>query len=145
MPQQAQKPVMRWSTFSGEQKFGLVLFSLTGIVGLVLSVIFLLKGVRDPFQIDYDGETYLSSTERELKDIEAQKKEDTDGDGISNYEETNVYRTIAYLADSDGDGFSDGEEIRTGHDPNCPTNQDCGRGLDAGVNSVVRATDLSDE
>jgi hypothetical protein len=139
----SNKPHTRWSGFSGEQKFGLLLFSITGVVGLILSVVFLLKQIRDPFQIDFDGEAYISLTDRELQEIERQKNEDTDSDGISDYEELNVYRTSAYLADSDGDGFDDGREINSGNDPNCPVDQDCGRGVDSGHNSAVRAADLS--
>lgn len=145
MPQANKKPSERWASFSGEQKFGLVVFSITGTVGLVLSVLFLLQQIRAPFQLDYDGEVFLSSAERELQEVEKQKTADTDTDGISDYDELNVYRTSAYLADSDGDGFSDGQEINSGNDPNCPAGQSCGRGQDAGVNSAVRASDLSDK
>jgi hypothetical protein len=36
---------------------------------------------------------------------------DTDGDGVSDYDELRVWRTDPLRADSDGDGFSDLEEI----------------------------------
>jgi len=36
---------------------------------------------------------------------------DTDGDGISDYEEINTWHTNPLRVDSDGDGFSDQEEI----------------------------------
>ncbi len=145
MAAQSKKPQARWSGFSGEQKFGLLLFSITGVVGLILSVVFLLKQIRDPFQLDYTGEAYVSLTDRALQEIEQQKENDTDSDGISDYEEINVYRTSAYLADSDGDGFDDGREVNSGNDPNCPVDQDCGRGVDAGVNSAVRSADLRED
>lgn len=51
---------------------------------------------------------------------------DTDGDGISDWDELFVYGTSPYLEDSDGDGLSDYEEIfvyKT--DPNCPQGQNC--------------------
>ncbi len=53
------------------------------------------------------------------------KTTDTDKDGISDYDELNVYHTSIYLADSDSDGFSDKEEIDSKHDPNCPKGKDC--------------------
>jgi len=36
---------------------------------------------------------------------------DTDGDGLSDYDEIQVYQTLPDLADSDGDGLSDGDEV----------------------------------
>jgi hypothetical protein len=54
------------------------------------------------------------------------KNTDTDNDGLSDYDELNVYHTSIYLADSDSDGFSDGEEVSSNHDPNCPKGSNCG-------------------
>jgi hypothetical protein len=50
---------------------------------------------------------------------------DTDGDGLSDYDEINVYKTSPYLEDSDSDGILDKQEILQGTDPNCPTGQVC--------------------
>src|SRR6476660_3391740 len=36
---------------------------------------------------------------------------DTDGDGLSDAEEVNIYGTSPVLADTDGDGFSDSDEV----------------------------------
>jgi len=43
---------------------------------------------------------------------------DADSDGITNYEETNLYLTNPNLEDSDGDGFDDKTEICGGYNPN---------------------------
>lgn len=43
---------------------------------------------------------------------------DTDVDGITDYEETNVYGTMFNLKDSDSDGFDDKTEICGGYNPN---------------------------
>lgn len=43
--------------------------------------------------------------------------EDTDKDGISNYDEVNIYKTDPTLSDTDNDGFFDGAEILGGFDP----------------------------
>ena len=43
---------------------------------------------------------------------------DTDGDGLKDGEEVNVYSTDPLNPDMDGDGFNDGEEISAGTDPN---------------------------
>lgn len=55
----------------------------------------------------------------------AEQRRDTDGDGLSDWEEIYIYKTSPYLADSDSDGISDKEEIERGTDPNCPEGQDC--------------------
>lgn len=48
-------------------------------------------------------------------------KLDSDGDGILDFYETNVYGTDPTKADSDGDGFHDDMELMWGHDPLNPT------------------------
>jgi hypothetical protein len=53
------------------------------------------------------------------------KNKDTDGDGLSDWDELNIYNTSPYLEDSDSDGFSDKQEINNGKDPNCPAGQNC--------------------
>lgn len=58
------------------------------------------------------------------KQIELQTK-DTDGDGLSDWDELNYYHTSPYLEDSDSDGFSDKIEIESNNDPNCPSGTDC--------------------
>jgi len=50
---------------------------------------------------------------------------DTDGDGLNDWDEENVYHTSQYIADSDSDGIDDGVEIQNSTDPNCPEGQDC--------------------
>ncbi len=42
---------------------------------------------------------------------------DSDDDGVSDYDEINIYGTDPLSADSDGDGYIDGAEILSGFDP----------------------------
>jgi len=44
--------------------------------------------------------------------------QDSDGDGLTDSDEVNVYLTDPLLRDSDGDGFGDGVEVGAGTDPN---------------------------
>ncbi len=42
---------------------------------------------------------------------------DSDGDGLTNFEEVTIYATNTDLADSDGDGLADGVAVQMGLDP----------------------------
>ncbi len=42
-------------------------------------------------------------------------KVDSDGDGLTDYQEVHVYHTDPHNADTDGDGLYDGEEVNTFH------------------------------
>ena len=43
---------------------------------------------------------------------------DSDGDGISDWKENNLYHTSTYAADTDGDKVGDAQELQNGTDPN---------------------------
>ncbi|MFA5886386.1 MAG: hypothetical protein WC863_01255 [Patescibacteria group bacterium] len=45
---------------------------------------------------------------------------DSDSDGLTDYQEVNVYQTDPLNRDSDGDSYSDGEEVKNGYDPKGP-------------------------
>lgn len=42
---------------------------------------------------------------------------DSDGDGLSDYDEIYIYKTNPNLVDTDGDGYSDYEEVTNGYNP----------------------------
>lgn len=63
-------------------------------------------------------------TSQEQQD-DALKAQDTDKDGLSDYDELNIYNTSPFLEDSDSDGVLDKIEIERGQDPNCPIGKDC--------------------
>ena len=71
--------------------------------------------------------TVAFKTQSELQEerMEALKQKDTDGDGLSDYDELFIFQTSPYLADSDSDGHDDKVEIESGNDPNCPQGQTC--------------------
>lgn len=58
-------------------------------------------------------------------DITKLVDKDTDNDGLSDFDELQVYGTSPYLADSDSDGIDDRVEILAGGDPNCPEGEEC--------------------
>ncbi|MFA5188471.1 MAG: thrombospondin type 3 repeat-containing protein [Patescibacteria group bacterium] len=58
-------------------------------------------------------------------DIDKLKSQDSDLDGLNDYEEIYIYHTNAYNEDTDGDGLSDKQEVLNNTDPNCAQGQDC--------------------
>lgn len=77
-----------------------------------------------PFQVT--SETNVASSTTDLNEFKtALANQDTDGDGLTNNDETNIYGTSPYLEDTDSDGINDGEEVKNGTDPNCATGQQC--------------------
>ncbi len=62
-------------------------------------------------------------------DLETLKAQDTDEDGLNDFEEIYIYETNAYLADSDSDGIDDLQEIKNMTDPTCPEGMDCLLGM----------------
>ncbi|MBI4122341.1 MAG: hypothetical protein HY461_03340 [Parcubacteria group bacterium] len=51
--------------------------------------------------------------------------QDSDQDGLSDYDELRVYATSPFIADSDSDGINDAAEVKAGTNPNCPPGGDC--------------------
>lgn len=121
----------RYSTFSLEMKVASVFLVVVGILGVVFGARGMFANLRRPFlaQLSYSGPAYLTLGEREAARVEQQKQQDTDGDGLNDYDELNVYRTSPYLIDTDSDGVEDGIELTGGADPTCPEGQVCDRGF----------------
>ena len=112
-----------------EAKFAVVLFLFVGIGGIVYGFRGFFFQLKKPFlaQLNYSGAPYLTLDEREAQEVERQKKADTDGDTVNDYDEIYVFGTSAYLVDTDSDGIDDAQEIRLGKDPSCPEGEDCSR------------------
>lgn len=53
------------------------------------------------------------------------RKQDTDKDGLSDYDELFIYHSSPYLWSSAGDGVSDGVKVKNGQNPNCPVGKSC--------------------
>ena len=71
------------------------------------------KELKDDEDTDSDG---LTNAEEKEYGTDPYKK-DTDGDGLSDYDEINKFKTNPLNEDTDGDGILDGEEISLGLDP----------------------------
>ena len=100
------------------QKSAVVILSMLGVVIIFFGSWQIRNKIINPFRVDISG---LPSADVSVN----LATQDTDGDGLFDYDETNVYKTSPYLEDSDSDGINDNLEIANGSDPNCPVGQDC--------------------
>ncbi len=107
-----------------EHRTVLVGLLLITVVLFVLGAVQIVRSIRAPFTAPTGA--YKSGEQLRLEEIAALKARDTDGDGLSDYDELNIYLTSPYLPDTDSDGIPDGDEVRSGDDPNCPRGQACG-------------------
>lgn len=69
--------------------------------------------------IEKKSSEYAKDTKLE-KVITYLKNEDSDKDGLSDYDEVTVYGSNRYKKDTDGDGYDDKAEVDSGFNPNGP-------------------------
>lgn len=115
-----QRPV-----FSREQKVGYAVVVGCGALAVVLGLLYVGRHLNAPFAISYTGSHILNADEQEARQIAEQKRSDTDGDTISDYDELYVYESSPYLTDTDSDGLSDDVEITSDSDPTCAVGDSC--------------------
>lgn len=108
--------VERWESLTKEQRISMVVLGLCGILAVGLSVYNIKNSIRSPFMADKSiiEKDKLLIGETDAEKIARQKRVDTDGDGLSDWDESNVYKTNPNLRDSCGDGISDNVRVRTG-------------------------------
>ncbi len=111
--------------FTRQEKVGYAVVVATGSLAVVMGMFYMGTHLNAPFKITYTGNHFLTADQQQQAQITAQKKLDTDADGINDYDELNVYGTSPYLSDSDGDGIEDGTEINAGTDPLCAEGKVC--------------------
>jgi hypothetical protein len=110
-------------TLSKKQKFALAGLTVFGILLVSFWAIDLNDRIRAPLLPKVADNN--QSAQNSLTDEEKIKNQDTDGDGLSDWNELNIYHTSPYLSDSDSDGISDSAEIKNNTDPNCPQGKVC--------------------
>lgn len=106
---------------------------LAGVIGVIGGWRSLKSQIFDPF--------LLNQVTNQTNNLQQQAAlaVDTDRDGLSDYEELNIYKTSPFVADSDSDGIYDGEEIKQNSDPNCPQGTSCSAWQNTG-GSVQQST-----
>lgn len=113
--------------FTKQQKIGLAILSFFVLLVIGLWYWQLQKNIIYPL---YGG---MSPEELAQKTASAPavdtSQNDTDKDGLTDVQETTIYHTSPYLADTDSDGIPDGTEVKNGTDPNCPEGKTCVGGV----------------
>lgn len=118
------------------QKIAAAVLGVFAVMAFGMWLAQLKKSINEPFA--YNAAESQSATSGGEQSAEDLKSKDTDKDGLSDYDELNVYKTSPYLADSDSDGYTDKQEVDNNQDPNCPSGRDCsGAGIVDGDASVV--------
>jgi len=102
-----------------QQKMAAVFLAAFSILIVVSAAILFNFKLNKPFSTDKKMFSATTATTSDLSKI------DSDGDGLSDYDETNIYQTSPYLEDSDSDGLNDKQEIAQGTNPNCPSGKIC--------------------
>ncbi len=141
----SKRPATTYSTsvFSELSQIQKILISLLGFLAFSVIVFWvwqLKMQIERPFQpagnSSADG-AVVTDSDAILQD------NDTDKDGLSDYDEIYTYKTSPYLEDSDSDGLTDQQEVAAGKDPNCPEGANCG--LEDMILPVATGTPLVDD
>lgn len=107
---------------SKEQKIGVILLSIFSIFAIGLGVLQIRNTMYAPFALSNKIPPLVRD---DINSNEALMYRDTDKDGLNDFDESYVYLTSRYLADTDSDGITDKAEVDKGSDPLCPEGQSC--------------------
>lgn len=105
----------------------LILFAIfLGSVGVVFGVFRIFGHIEKPFQYLFEN-AVANGDAPEVPIARLGGEADTDLDGLTDYEEKNIYFTSAFLEDTDSDGVSDFQEVKNNTDPTCIAGDRCFR------------------
>jgi hypothetical protein len=123
------------------QKLALIGLTVFGVFIIGLWVFTLNQQINNPLSENSSKNKANSANQSAgVSEEEKQKTADTDGDGLFDWDELNVYKTSPYIVDSDSDGISDGAEIANNTNPNCPEGKNCSTTIMPAANSATGAT-----
>ena len=117
---------------NAHQKLGLIVFIVIGFSAMLFGTMRIGQVITGPFEKDSSVQ-YHTIAQIEDEREQQLKKQDSDKDGITDYDEMCIFRTSAFLEDSDSDGITDGTEIAQSSDPNCPKGKTCREASQEGV------------
>lgn len=113
--------IERWQLLTREQQISVVILTICGGCAIALSLFRIQASIQEPFLVRKD--TLLNAKKliglSEQQKIERDQRTDTDGDGLSDWDEVNTYKTNPNLRDSCGDGIPDNVRVATGKNLSC--------------------------
>lgn len=116
-----------FSSMPRRQKNAVFALSLSALVIIGVWIWQFNTRLTTPFQPSKEEVEIAKKAEQEREAAAlAERNKDTDKDGLTDYDEVNMYGTSPYLEDTDGDGISDFNEVRQGKDPLCAEGSSCG-------------------
>lgn len=122
------------------QKIAVGVLAVSAFLIIILWTMQLKNSINGPFTYNPGNSSQTDSASSDANNAEALKTKDTDGDGLTDWDELSIYQTSPYLEDSDSDGVIDKDEINKGTDPNCPEGRTCSSSADitdtSGVNNI---------
>lgn len=127
---------------SWQQKAGVAFLAIFGASALILWAVQFKSGlqVTEPLTTEELAKLQQARGGGNDTDTAAQlRSQDTDKDGLNDYDELYVYGTSPYLEDSDSDKVLDKKEVERGTDPNCPQGKIC-TGNEQPANAVTATT-----
>jgi len=122
------------------QKIAVAVLGVLAVAVVITWMAQFKKSINGPFSYNPTETTKSTTTCEGPECQESLKTKDTDGDGLTDWDELNIYGTSPYLEDSDSDGIPDKEEIEAGADPNCPAGRDCSALADISSESSEEAS-----
>lgn len=134
----AEEPlVLERTGLSTEQKMAFILLLVFSVLGVVLGFVQIRNNLYGPLALNNNVPGSIKDT---VNSVDALKYRDTDGDGLTDFDELYKYGTSPYLLDTFGYGMSDKEVIDKGL-ALCPNaGKNCS---DAGTVMDVAATTTS--
>ena len=123
-----QTVVENWNVLSKQQKFSVFVLGFCGALALGLSFYRVKANIVEPFLVD---KAELLKTKKIIGDTPDEvtaraKRTDTDGDGLSDWDESNLFQTNPNLKDTCGDGVTDNVRVITGKNLKCIFGQSSG-------------------
>ena len=128
------------------QKIAAASLAVFAVLIVILWSVQLKNNIYGPLNSNSTGANEAAQIDSQTANDLALKNKDTDSDGLSDYDELNIYKTSPYLDDSDSDGVKDGEDIAKGTAPNCPAGRACASseftGDSAGTSAPASSSDV---